>query len=161
MTFEVVSERKLSQEELEIIREAERLLGKGHSRREIVMMLGIAGAVAVSPVLIRPAHAMVPLAIRALVGAVVLAAKVFHRGASVAATITLVNSGAAAARGPVALQHKAPSGLIEAQASAYVDVPPQSEKTLRHSGFTAKTIGDNEYIAQTGVNEEDEPFEVD
>lgn len=157
MTFRIVSQRQLSEEEIQICREARTLLGRGIDRRELIKMMGLAGTVGAGLVMgIRPAHAFLPpLAVFAL-----FTASQFVVQSAVAATFSLRNDQEQPVKGGVLLQLKEPSGRIEQRGSQYVDVEPYSEVTINHSEFEARTIGQNEYSAKTSVNQEDTRFEV-
>jgi hypothetical protein len=130
MSFELVSERKLSEEELAVLREATRLLRSGYSRRECLKLVGLSGAVVVKSFFtVRPARAFVPL-LPVIIEVVDVAGPVIL-STVIAAIITVSNSAAEAARGPIAV---AP-GLVEAQDSKFVNVPPETQRTYEHKGF--------------------------
>lgn len=157
MTFRIVSQRQLSQEEIEICREARALLGRGVDRRELLKMMGIAGTVGAGLISgMRPAHAFLPAL--AVFGLFTASQFVVH--SAVAATFSLKNDQDQPAKGGVLLQLREPSGRIEQRDSTYVTVEPYSEISVDHANFTARTIGQNEYSAKTSVNQEDTRFEV-
>jgi hypothetical protein len=155
MTFEVISERFLNPDELEVLNEAERLLWRGYDRRALLKMVGMAGVVFAAPIAgSQPAHALVPLWIKAVqvVGSIIIRN-------IIPATIVVANTKAAAQSGPVTFQHREPSGLVVQQASGYANVAARSEQTMRHSGFRAKTVGTNVFEAEA-ENSESDDFEV-
>jgi hypothetical protein len=156
MSFELLSERVLSEEELALIDKMIPLLGSGRDRRECLRLMGLSGAVLVGSFFaIRPARAYVPLLIRS----VAVLGRIALRSA-IPATIVVANTTAEAARGPIAVEHKEPTGLTVDQSSVYVDIPPKIERTFRHSGFRARMVGTNEYIASSDQNSEEDEFEV-
>ena len=155
MTFQVISERTLSSDELEALVEAERLMGCGYDRRALLKMIGMAGIVFATPIgASQPALAAVPL----IVIAVKIASSILIRNV-IPATIIVANTKAVAQSGAVTYQHREPSGLVVQQASGYTEVAAQSERTLRHSGFRARTLGTNVYEA-AAENTESEDFDV-
>jgi hypothetical protein len=156
MSFKVVSERHLTDEEIGFLQRASRQWEQGYDRRSLLKGLGLTGAVLfASFVPTRRAHALVPVLIRAVqvIGTV-------RMRAVIPATITLYNTGALAATGVIAVQHKEPTGNIAAQDSAYVNVPAGMERVLSHSQFRARMIGINDYIATSSDNTEDDDFDV-
>src|SRR5262249_34028121 len=156
MSFEIVSQRELTDEEIGLMRRASALLGNRCNRRELLKLTGMTGAVFVASfVPIGSARALVPVIIRAVsvLGRVALQS-------AIPATITLYNSNALAAKGQIAVEHKEPTGLIAAQDVGSVAVAPETETVIRHSRFEARMVGDNEYIAYSDLNSEEDIFEV-
>jgi hypothetical protein len=156
MSFEIISQRHLTDEEIGFLQRAARQWQQGYDRRVLLKGLGLTGAVLFgSLVPARRAHALVPVLIRAVqvIGTV-------RMRAFIPATITLYNTAALAVSGPLAVEHKEPTGLIANQASTYVSIPAGMERVLSHSEFRARMVGINEYIATSSDNSENDDFDV-
>jgi hypothetical protein len=156
MSFELVSQRILSEKELALLEKASSLLRSGYDRRDCLRLMGLSGAVVIGSFLVtRPARAFVPVLIRT----VSVAGPVALRSV-IPAILVVWNSAASAARGALFAEYKDPTGLTRDQASQYIDVPARAEKTFRHNGFRAIMVGSSEYIATSDQNSEQDDFEV-
>ena len=157
MSFEIGPARPLSKEKIEIVREAQALLRRGYDRRELMRHLGLCGTFFLLPMIgSQPAHAFVPAALVALrvIGGVV------SRGSLIAASMSLSNASAAPVRGLVGVRHIEPSGNVAGTDSTPVTIPANSERDITHRGFKAGVEGDNEYHAESDVNEMEDTFQV-
>jgi hypothetical protein len=159
MSFEIVSERPLTDEEVGLLQKATALFGTGYDRRELLRLLGLSGAVVVTSfALLRPARAQSKL-IPVVVQAVVVTSEVFLRSV-IPAAITVVNPSLQALRGPLAVKYIDSDGLVANQATIPVSVRAESELKLTHSSFRARKVGDSEYHAVSEEDSEQDDFEV-
>jgi len=156
MSFEIVSERPLTDEEIGLLNKATVLFGTGHDRRELLKLLGLSGAVVVASfVSVRPARALVPV----IVQAVLVAGRIFLRSA-IPATITFFNSSSRALSGDIGVQYIDSDGLIADQDLIGLDVSAKSKLTVSHDDFKAKKVGESQYKAYAEDSSKTDKFEV-
>jgi hypothetical protein len=156
MSFEIVSERRLTDEEIGLLRRASALLGSGYDRRELLKLAGLSGAVIfTSFTAVRPARALVPV----IVEAVAVTGKVFLRYA-IPAAITLYNIAAQLAHGSLYVEYRDSDDLVAGTATLQISIGGESKTTISHKGFTARKVGDSTYEAKAADSSQEDQFEV-
>ena len=165
MALEIIDVRKLTDKELyffELARQVD-LISCQISRREALMAIGGGALAAAIPMSLIPqiAHAQSRELVYATIqGAIQLSKGTFHQQEPIGAKFNLANETASIQRKPVYNAIRTAQLGITDQDYTYVHLAPRAATTVRHSGFLARTRGQNDYLAKTQIDAAEQGFDV-